>query len=95
MQLAGREIERVDCALPPERAQEEKAVAVVVPRGWPVACSANVDHMARNIPPPPPEAAVVEECRYDPFVHVLEPERWVVAAADNEGVAMCERSLKV
>ena len=50
----------MDRALPPERGEEEETVAVVVPRGRPVAGSADVDNVARTVTRP--EAAVVEEC---------------------------------
>ena len=50
----------MDRALPPERGQEEETVAVVVPRGRPVAGSADVDNVASTVTRP--EAAVVEEC---------------------------------
>ena len=64
----------MDRALPAERAQEEETVAVVVPRGRTVASSADVDHVARRVTRP--EAAVVEECRDDIFVHLSCQRRW-------------------
>ena len=42
-----------------------------------------------------PSWGTAKEALLTMLVHILEPERRVVAAADNEGVAMGERPLKV